>query len=58
VNFQEDRTGSIEPGKLADLVVLERNLFAIDPSEISETRVVLTLFGGRPVHGDLGSLGT
>jgi len=57
VNFQEKRTGSIEPGKLADLVVLNRNLFAIDPSQISETRVVLTLFGGRPVHGDLGSLG-
>jgi hypothetical protein len=57
VGFQDDRTGSIEPGKLADLVVLEKNLFAIDPSRISETRILLTLLGGKPVHGDLESLG-
>jgi predicted amidohydrolase YtcJ len=53
VNFQEDRTGSIEVGKLADLVVLDRNLFAIPPEQISDAKVLLTLFGGRPVHGDL-----
>ena len=52
VNFQEDRTGSIEPGKLADLIVLDRNLFTIPPAQISETRVLLTLFGGRPIWGD------
>jgi predicted amidohydrolase YtcJ len=52
VNFQEDRTGSIEPGKLADLIVLDRNLFTIPPEQISETRVLLTLFGGRPIYGD------
>ena len=57
VNFQDDRTGSIETGKLADLIVLDRNLFAIKPEEISEARVLLTLFGGKPVHGDLASLG-
>ncbi len=58
VNFQDDRTGSIEAGKLADLVVLERNLFAIDPSRISETKILLTLLGGKPVHGDLAALGS
>jgi len=52
VNFQEDRTGSIEPGKLADLVVLDRNLFAIDANEISEAKVLLTLLGGKPVYGN------
>jgi predicted amidohydrolase YtcJ len=57
VNFQDDRTGSIEPGKLADLIVLDRNLFAIDPNEISDTKVLLTLLGGKPVYGDLNSLG-
>ena len=56
VNFQDDRTGSLEVGKLADLIVLDRNLFAIRPEEISEARVLLTLFGGRPVHGDPASL--
>jgi len=53
VNKQEDRTGSIEKGKLADLIVLDRNLFEIEPTEISDTEVVLTLFEGEPVFGDL-----
>jgi predicted amidohydrolase YtcJ len=53
VNFQEDRTGSIETGKLADLIVLDRNLFGIPPEQISDARVLLTLFGGRAVYGDL-----
>jgi predicted amidohydrolase YtcJ len=52
VNFQDDRTGSIEEGKLADLVVLDRNLFAIPPDQISGARVLLTLLGGKPVFGD------
>jgi predicted amidohydrolase YtcJ len=57
VNFQEDRTGSIEPGKLADLVVLDRNLFAIDPNEISEAKVRITLLAGKPVYGSWSDLG-
>jgi predicted amidohydrolase YtcJ len=57
VNHREDRTGSIEVGKLADLIVVDRNLFAIDPAEISESRVILTLVGGEVVHGDLQSVG-
>jgi hypothetical protein len=56
VNHQDDRTGSLEAGKLADLIVLDRNLFAIDPRDISEAKVLLTLLGGKPVHGEL-SLG-
>jgi predicted amidohydrolase YtcJ len=52
VNFQEERTGSIEAGKLADLIVLDRNLFAIPPAQISDTKVLLTLFGGKPIFGD------
>jgi len=47
---QEDRTGSIERGKLADLVVLERNLFELDPREIGEVAVVMTLLEGRVVY--------
>ena len=49
-------TGSVEVGKLADLVVLDRNLFAIPPTEISDAKVLVTLFEGKPVHGDLGAL--
>jgi predicted amidohydrolase YtcJ len=51
VNKQEDETGSIEVGKLADLVVLDQNLFDIETSKISDTKVLLTLFGGKVVHG-------
>ena len=56
LNKHDDRTGSIEAGKLADLVVTDRNLFEIDPAEISETKVMLTLFGGNPVYGDMDAL--
>ena len=55
-NRSEKRTGSIEVGKLADLVVLDRNLFAIAPAEISDAKVMVTLFEGKAVHGDLGAL--
>jgi len=53
VNGLETETGSIEVGKLADLIVLDRNLFSIEPEEISETKVLLTLLEGKPVHGSL-----
>lgn len=43
-------TGSLSPGKLADLIVLDRDIFAIDPYEIGETKVLLTLLGGREVY--------
>jgi len=47
---QEDIVGSIEVGKRADLIVLDRNLFEIPPAEINEAKVVLTLFDGNPVY--------
>ena len=56
VNSLEDETGSLEVGKLADLVVLDRNLFAIDPADISETRALLTMFRGKAVHGEIDRL--
>lgn len=44
-----DRTGSIEPGKLADLVIVDRDLFELAPAKIGSARVVATLFQGDPV---------
>jgi hypothetical protein len=58
LNRHEDVTGSVEVGKHADLIVLDRNLFDIDAADISETRVLLTLFGGKVVHGDPAALQT
>jgi predicted amidohydrolase YtcJ len=43
-------TGTIAAGMSADLVVVDRDLFAVPPAEIGRARVELTLFEGRPVH--------
>ncbi len=48
--FEEELKGTLEAGKLADLVVLDRDLFAIDPVEIRDAEVVATVVGGRVVH--------
>jgi predicted amidohydrolase YtcJ len=56
VNRHEKETGSIEVGKLADLAILDRNLFDIPATEISDTKVLVTLFEGKAVHGDLAAL--
>jgi len=49
LSFDEDERGSIEVGKLADLVVMEKNLFEILPLEIHEVAVDMTVFDGRVV---------
>jgi predicted amidohydrolase YtcJ len=51
----EDRIGSIEPGKLADLVVLDRDYFAVPDEEIKRIRSVMTVVDGRIVH-DVGTV--
>jgi predicted amidohydrolase YtcJ len=50
VNHLDDRTGSVEVGKLGDLVVLDHNLFEIEPAAISDARVVATIFDGQVVY--------
>ena len=46
----ENEQGSIEVGKRADLIVLDRNLFEIRASEISDAKVTMTIFDGRTVY--------
>jgi predicted amidohydrolase YtcJ len=46
----EDRLGSIETGALADLVVLDRDYFAVPEADIKKTRSLLTVVDGRIVH--------
>lgn len=52
--WRDDCTGSLTPGKYADLILLDRNLFEISPYEIGKTRVLLTLLEGREVHREPG----
>jgi predicted amidohydrolase YtcJ len=52
VNRLERETGSIEAGKLADLALLDRDLFAGDTKELGHARVLLTLVEGEPVFND------
>jgi len=50
----EAELGSITPGKLADLIVLDRDIFAIEPMEIAQAQVVLTVLNGQVVYDRLG----
>jgi len=51
-NFEEKIKGSIEMGKLADLVVLDRNLLQVPPREWLNAKVVYTIVGGKIVYGE------
>jgi predicted amidohydrolase YtcJ len=53
--FQENNLGSIQPGKLADLVALDRDYLTIPGDQIKDIRPVLTMVGGRIVY-DGGTL--
>ena len=46
-SYEETRKGSLAPGKLADLIVLDRDIFSIEPMEIAETQVLATMIDGQ-----------
>ncbi len=48
--FDDAVKGSIEPGKLADIVVLDRNLLRAPPQDILKTKVVYTILGGEIIY--------
>ena len=47
---REKTEGSIEAGKLADIIVLSQDLFKVEPSDIGKTEVMLTMVGGKVVY--------
>jgi predicted amidohydrolase YtcJ len=48
--FQEDVKGTLEPGKLADFVILSDDIFTIDPVKIRDAKVLTTVVDGRVVY--------
>jgi len=48
--FQENEKGTIVPGKLADIVILSRDIFQIDPKEVEKVKVVTTIMDGRVIY--------
>jgi predicted amidohydrolase YtcJ len=46
---REDELGTIEPGKFADIIVIDRNLFNVSPDEIRSARVDLTIMDGKVI---------
>ena len=53
--FQEDNLGSIQPGKLADLVVLDHDYLTVPADQIRHIRPVMTMVGGRIVYESAGA---
>lgn len=56
-NGNEDVTGSIAPGKSADIIVLNTDIFSVPAGEIGASEVILTVFEGRAVYGSLDQFG-
>jgi hypothetical protein len=48
--LREDRIGSLEPGKLADFVVLDRDILTIPQDDIPQVKVLMTVLGGKTLH--------
>jgi predicted amidohydrolase YtcJ len=50
--FAEREKGTLEVGKLADIVVLSQDIFKAPPDEIQKAKVLRTIVGGRTVYGE------
>jgi len=50
LSFDEKRKGSIEVGKLADLIIIDRDYLKVPASEIKDIKVLTTMVGGKTVY--------
>ena len=51
--FEEQDRGSLSPGKMADFVLLSRDIMKVEPKQILDTRVLATVVGGEVVYSQL-----
>jgi len=49
-SFQENKVGSIEVGKMADMILLSENIFEVEPAEIKNIKVEMTVFDGEIIY--------
>jgi predicted amidohydrolase YtcJ len=49
-SFEESEKGTLKPGMLADLVLVDRDLTGIPPEQIRDAKVLMTVVGGRVVY--------
>ena len=50
MNFDEEKKGSLEVGKFADMVVLGQDILTIDPDGIKDIPIEMTIIGGKIVY--------
>jgi len=50
LTFEEDMKGTIEPGRYADMVVIDRDIMTVPAQEIEDMEVLLTVVGGQVVY--------
>lgn len=50
IGFEEDQKGSLEPGKLADFIVVDRDVWSVPVDELKDVQVLMTFVGGKLVH--------
>jgi len=48
--FAEDRLGSLEPGKRADFLIIDQDIFLATPAQIRKMQVMQTWIGGKPAY--------
>ena len=58
LNHEQDRAGSVTPGKLADLVAYRTDPLTADLDDLAELTPVFTIVGGRAMHDPGGVLGS